>query len=238
MRLHSPRERGPVGGHLQRPHHRRADPARPARRVVPARARRRSCCGGTCSSTAWAACCCPFPCIKVIDLALRLPGGVTMARDHPVTVGSLPPLCTVALGLAYPAARHRHRAGRSFRTGEREHAHPRRDGGRLGPHRAAVLAIPGFFWGRPSATTPRPTTRPRRPARTSGRRTRRSRDAVRARVARAARGRSRERGARAGRPRDRLGERARPAHLPGRGLLPGARASRGRAAWPSRTCAG
>ena len=45
----------PVRGHLQRAGHRRADPAGPARRAVPAEQRRRSCCAATCWSTAWAA---------------------------------------------------------------------------------------------------------------------------------------------------------------------------------------
>ena len=40
MRLSSPDVGDPVGGHLQRDHHRRADPARPARRAVQARRRR------------------------------------------------------------------------------------------------------------------------------------------------------------------------------------------------------
>ena len=45
-------ERDPLGGHLQRPGHRRADPARPARRRRSGRLRRASCSSATCSSTA------------------------------------------------------------------------------------------------------------------------------------------------------------------------------------------
>ena len=45
-------ERDPVGGHLQRPDHRRAHPARPAWRRVQAALRRASCSSATCSSTA------------------------------------------------------------------------------------------------------------------------------------------------------------------------------------------
>ena len=48
MRLATPAERDPVGGHLQRADHHRADPAGPARRAVPRRRRRRRCCAATC----------------------------------------------------------------------------------------------------------------------------------------------------------------------------------------------
>ena len=42
----------PVRGHLQRPDHRRAGPAGPARRPLPPASARRACCAATCSSTA------------------------------------------------------------------------------------------------------------------------------------------------------------------------------------------
>ena len=64
------RERDPVGGHLQRAHHRRAHPAGAARRALPAGRRRRRCCATTCSSTASAASSCPFVGIKLIDMVL------------------------------------------------------------------------------------------------------------------------------------------------------------------------
>ena len=49
------RERDPVRRHLQRAHHRRADPPGPPGRAVPAAGRGRRCCAARCSSTAWAA---------------------------------------------------------------------------------------------------------------------------------------------------------------------------------------
>ena len=48
-------QRHPVGGDLQRHHHRPADPAGAARREVPADRAPPRCCASTCSSTAWAA---------------------------------------------------------------------------------------------------------------------------------------------------------------------------------------
>ena len=51
-------ERDPLGGDLQRAHHRRADPARAARRALPADRRRARCCATTCWSTASAASSC------------------------------------------------------------------------------------------------------------------------------------------------------------------------------------
>ena len=50
-----PRLGDPVGGHLQRPDHRRAHPAVAARCEVPRRSPPTRCCAATCSSTAWAA---------------------------------------------------------------------------------------------------------------------------------------------------------------------------------------
>ena len=52
MHLDSPQLGDPLGGHLQRADHRRADPARAARREVPCRRRRGACCAATSSSTA------------------------------------------------------------------------------------------------------------------------------------------------------------------------------------------
>ena len=48
MHLATPHERHPVGRHLQRADHHRADPAGAARRAVPRRSARRRCCGATC----------------------------------------------------------------------------------------------------------------------------------------------------------------------------------------------
>ena len=55
MHLQTPALGDPLGGHLQRPDHRGADPAGAARREVRRRERRRPCCAATCSSTASAA---------------------------------------------------------------------------------------------------------------------------------------------------------------------------------------
>ena len=52
MELGNAAERHPLGGHLQRARDRRADPARAARREVPAPRRPRQCCAATSSSTA------------------------------------------------------------------------------------------------------------------------------------------------------------------------------------------
>ncbi len=52
MKLEYARLGDPLGGHLQRPDHRGADPARPARREVPGRAAPPRSCAATCSSTA------------------------------------------------------------------------------------------------------------------------------------------------------------------------------------------
>ena len=48
MHLADAAERDPVGGHLQRADHHRADPAGAARRALPAGRRRRRCCAATC----------------------------------------------------------------------------------------------------------------------------------------------------------------------------------------------
>ena len=77
MRLHSPTVGDPVRGHLQRAHHRRADPAGAARRAVHARQRRRRCCAATCSSTASAASSRPFIGIKLIDLLIQFIPGIS-----------------------------------------------------------------------------------------------------------------------------------------------------------------
>ena len=52
MRLSSPGVGDALGGDLQRPDHRRARPARAARRAVPAAERLGDCCAATCWSTA------------------------------------------------------------------------------------------------------------------------------------------------------------------------------------------
>ena len=70
MRLDTPAVGDPLGGHLQRADHRRADPARAARRALPRRARRPRCCAATCSSTALGGLIAPFVGIKLIDLVV------------------------------------------------------------------------------------------------------------------------------------------------------------------------
>ena len=55
MGLATPRSAIALGGHLQRAHHRRADPAVAARSAVPADSAAPPCCDATCSSTASAA---------------------------------------------------------------------------------------------------------------------------------------------------------------------------------------
>ena len=66
----------PLGGHLQRADHHRADPAGPARRALPPASAPRSCCAATCSSTASAASIAPFVGIKLIDLLVSLIPGI------------------------------------------------------------------------------------------------------------------------------------------------------------------
>ena len=70
MRLASPRERDPVGGHLQRAHHRRAHPAGAARRAVPPAGRGRAAAALAARSTALGGVIAPFVGIKLIDLVL------------------------------------------------------------------------------------------------------------------------------------------------------------------------
>ena len=70
MKLHSPAERGAVGGHLQRAGHRGADPAGAARRALPRDQLGRDPAPQRAGSTAWAGSSCPFVFIKLIDLVL------------------------------------------------------------------------------------------------------------------------------------------------------------------------
>ena len=65
----------PVRGHLQRADHHRADPARPARRAVPAGQRAPSCCAATCCIYGLGGIIAPFIGIKLIDLLVQfIPG--------------------------------------------------------------------------------------------------------------------------------------------------------------------
>ena len=98
----------PVGGHLQRAHHRRADPAGAARRALHARAARRSCCAATSTSTALGGIIAPFIGIKLIDLVVQFfPGCPDMQCSSP-GFASTGPRCarcscfTVVLGIVYP----------------------------------------------------------------------------------------------------------------------------------------
>ena len=74
MRLTDAAERHPVGDHLQRADHRRADPAGAARRAPTGRSAPRRCCCAICSSTASAASIVPFVGIKLIDVAITAIG--------------------------------------------------------------------------------------------------------------------------------------------------------------------
>ena len=58
MRLATPAERDPLGGHLQRADHRRADPARAEGRALPRARRGRGAAAQPAGSTAWAASSC------------------------------------------------------------------------------------------------------------------------------------------------------------------------------------
>ena len=64
-------ERDPVGDHLQRAHHRRADPAGAAGRGVPPGRRRQRCCAATCLIYGLGGIVVPFIGIKLIDIAGR-----------------------------------------------------------------------------------------------------------------------------------------------------------------------
>ena len=75
MRLATPGVGDPVGGHLQRADHHRADPAGAARRAVHPVLGGRRCCAATSASTASAASSRPFIGIKLIDLLVsQIPG--------------------------------------------------------------------------------------------------------------------------------------------------------------------
>ena len=74
MQLDSPQIGDPLGGHLQRADHRGADPARAARRPVPAGVGGGACCAATCSSTALGGIVAPFIGIKLIDLVVAALG--------------------------------------------------------------------------------------------------------------------------------------------------------------------
>ena len=239
-------ERHPVGGDLQRADHRRADPARAARRALPARAGARRCCAATCSSTASAACCCPFPASssstsRSTALGVRLkestpcshcfaPRSSLLARCSP---------CSPASSTRSPSPASRRRSSpRRPTAASIATTGPRR---RLGAHRPAVRRARGYFWGRPSATAPVPVQRRARSTRLEprARRTRRSHEAVPARIAALRGGRSRQRRpAGPGRSRHRLGQRPRSAHLarPPRCYQVGAGGAR-HAASPRRACA-
>ena len=72
---HAPGEpvlRDPVGGHLQRAHHRGADPARAERACATGRWARPRCCGAICSIYGLGGVIVPFIGIKLIDLALTV----------------------------------------------------------------------------------------------------------------------------------------------------------------------
>ena len=76
MGLHSPTSARDVGGDLQRADHHCADSARAARHPLPACARPPRCCAATCSIYGLGGVLLPFPCIKLIDVALS-PLGVS-----------------------------------------------------------------------------------------------------------------------------------------------------------------
>ena len=70
MRLATPAQRDPVGGHLQRADHHRPDPAGAARRDVSSRSAPRSCCGDNLLIYGLGGLIVPFIGIKLIDLLL------------------------------------------------------------------------------------------------------------------------------------------------------------------------
>ena len=164
MGLHSPAERDPLGGHLQRADHRRADPAGPPRGARTAPRRRRALLrrnllvyglGGLWSCRS-----------RASSSSTSLLGAIGRC-DHDEDVLrpalALLALFTVLLGLAYPALVTGVAQRRRSRRGERQPARPERADGGLGARSGSRSRDPGYFWGRPSATAPTPTTRaPRR----------------------------------------------------------------------------
>ena len=155
MGLGDAAERDPVGGHLQRPDHHRAHPARPARRRVPGRRRPACCCGATSSSTASAGS------SPRSSGSRRSTSSSPPSTSHRTEHDHLPPspalagvalllAMTVITGVGLPGRRHRHRPGRLPAPGERIDDRRRRQDGRLEPHRPGASPTQ-YFWGRPSA---------------------------------------------------------------------------------------
>ena len=141
-------ERDPVGGHLQRPDHRRADPARPPRRRRSGRRRRASCSSATSSSTASAGSSprssgsrrstssCPPSTSHRTHIDDHLPPPAALAGHRPP---ARPDRSSPAFAL--PARRDRRRPGRLPAPGQRlVHRDGRRPDGRLEPHRPGVRA--------------------------------------------------------------------------------------------------
>jgi hypothetical protein len=127
------------------------------------------CCAATCSSTASAASA-AVPCIKLIDLALTALGVAEGTRPCSRTLSPR----ALLLAPAHPAHRRRlparrHRASPRRRSppGQRQPDRARR-GRSSAPSSSASPSTPRYFWGRPSATAPTPTTARPRPAPTSG----------------------------------------------------------------------
>ena len=136
-----------------------ADPAGPARRQVPARWAPRRRCGRTCSSTAWAACCCRSSASRPSTCCWS--GSTSPDPRRSLMFASFLPslrmlvLLTVLTGVAYPLVT----------WGIAQLAFPRaangsliqQDGKAVG---SALLGQPfddpKYFWSRPSATSPMP----------------------------------------------------------------------------------
>ena len=95
-----PRVRDPLGGHLQRADHRRADPAVAARREVPRRSPPTRCCAATCSIYGLGGIVAPFIGIKLIDLVVSLLPGLEV-----ITMAIARQLCGRRQGAARPHRR-------------------------------------------------------------------------------------------------------------------------------------
>ena len=120
-----------VGGHLQRAGHRRADPARAARREVPRRSARPRSCAATSSIYGVGGLIAPFIGIK-LDRHRSSPGsGVVMMRRQLLPAICRCPRAHRARRPRLSARRHRRLAGRVRRHGERVAGRARRQGRRL-----------------------------------------------------------------------------------------------------------
>ncbi len=173
----------PVRGHLQRADHRRADPAGPARRAVPAVVGGRRCCAATCGSTASAASSCRSSASRPSTCSSNSSQGSGNAYTTAGSVNTSAALrallvLTVLIGIVYPLVDHRRSRRSPACTTRRDGSivTVERQGGRQLADRAVVhrrqTATRWCSTSSPGRRRPATaTTRPRRRRRTSARRT-------------------------------------------------------------------